>query len=178
MSNDGKNQYISRADVLRIVDETAEYKPARLARNDDYKQGWIDACEWTKQELNCQIYHSEVAPIVHAEWEIKLVSGKAKAVCSRCGMPNKKYTPPYCPHCGAKMERCELGDDESELQCAIEVISGVCAQSKNRCAKCLLGEVREIGTYCKIKDSEDFPSDWIPKGMIRKNQEAKNHDTN
>ena len=26
-----------------------------------------------------------------------------KAVCSLCDVPNKQYTPPYCPHCGADM---------------------------------------------------------------------------
>ena len=28
-----------------------------------------------------------------------------KSVCSLCGNPNKQYKPPYCPHCGAKMDK-------------------------------------------------------------------------
>ena len=44
------------------------------------------------------------------EWVWKLFpkadgAVERKAVCSLCGAPNKQYTPPYCPHCGAKMER-------------------------------------------------------------------------
>jgi hypothetical protein len=42
------------------------------------------------------------------KWEMKLVEkngvAEMKAVCNLCGMPNKQYTPPYCPHCGAKMD--------------------------------------------------------------------------
>ena len=42
------------------------------------------------------------------KWEMKQVEkngiAEMKAVCSLCGVPNKQYTPPYCPHCGAKME--------------------------------------------------------------------------
>lgn len=47
---------------------------------------------------------ADVASVVHAEWVMKDVSGEMKAVCTHCGKPNKQYTPPYCPHCGAKME--------------------------------------------------------------------------
>ena len=42
------------------------------------------------------------------EWVWKLFpkddgTVERKAVCSLCGEPNKQYTPPYCPHCGADM---------------------------------------------------------------------------
>ena len=43
----------------------------------------------------------------HGHWEFRLVCkngvAEQKAVCSLCGEPNKQYTPPYCPHCGAYM---------------------------------------------------------------------------
>lgn len=44
------------------------------------------------------------------KWEYIVTHGVAekKAVCSLCGVPNKQYMPPYCPHCGAKMD----GDSE------------------------------------------------------------------
>lgn len=46
----------------------------------------------------------DVTPVVHAKWIMKDVSGEIKAVCTHCGKPNKQYQPPYCPHCGAKMD--------------------------------------------------------------------------
>ena len=27
-----------------------------------------------------------------------------KAYCTVCNKPNKQYQPPFCPHCGAKMD--------------------------------------------------------------------------
>ena len=53
---------------------------------------------------------ADVAPVVHAHWEMKPVDTTPgtyhlkKAFCSNCGKPNKQYRPPYCPHCGAKMD--------------------------------------------------------------------------
>lgn len=60
---------------------------------------------------------ADVAPIIHAKWEMGRVyvngcegSGEEKAFCSHCNQSNKQYTPPYCPHCGAKMDE-EDNDD-------------------------------------------------------------------
>lgn len=54
---------------------------------------------------------ADAAPIIHAKWEMRRVyvngcegSGEEKAFCSHCNKSNKQYTPPYCPHCGAKMD--------------------------------------------------------------------------
>lgn len=47
---------------------------------------------------------ADVAPVVYARWVKRFVNGKEKAVCTNCGKPNKQYTPPYCPHCGAIMD--------------------------------------------------------------------------
>lgn len=47
---------------------------------------------------------ADAVKVVHARWEIRIIEGKEKACCSHCNQPNKKYTPPYCPHCGAKMD--------------------------------------------------------------------------
>lgn len=46
------------------------------------------------------------------KWEYIVAHGVAekKAVCSLCGVPNKQYKPPYCPHCGAKMDAPKDGD--------------------------------------------------------------------
>lgn len=34
----------------------------------------------------------------------KWIDRDGKTWCSRCDASNKQYKPPYCPHCGAKME--------------------------------------------------------------------------
>lgn len=48
---------------------------------------------------------ADYAPVIHARWETRIIDGKEKACCSNCWKPNKQYTPPYCPHCGAKMDK-------------------------------------------------------------------------
>lgn len=47
---------------------------------------------------------ADAVKVVHSRWEIRIIEGKEKACCSHCDQPNKLYTPPYCPHCGAKMD--------------------------------------------------------------------------
>lgn len=42
----------------------------------------------------------EYAPVIHARW----IDHDGKTRCSKCGASNKQYKPPFCPHCGAKME--------------------------------------------------------------------------
>lgn len=53
---------------------------------------------------------ADVAPVVHGKWEMR-PTGMAtdtgpeyKAYCTVCNEPNKQYQPPFCPHCGAKMD--------------------------------------------------------------------------
>lgn len=53
---------------------------------------------------------ADVAPVVHGRWEMR-PTGMAtdtgpeyKAYCTICNEPNKQYRPPFCPHCGAKMD--------------------------------------------------------------------------
>lgn len=52
---------------------------------------------------------ADVEEVKHGEWIDKLVEcngvAEIKSVCSLCGNPNKRYKPPYCPHCGAKMDK-------------------------------------------------------------------------
>lgn len=50
------------------------------------------------------------ADVVHGRWEMR-PTGMAtdtgpeyKAYCTICNEPNKQYRPPFCPHCGAKMD--------------------------------------------------------------------------
>lgn len=57
---------------------------------------------------------ADVAPVVHGRWEMKQTGRRTdtgveyKAYCTACNEPNKQYQPPFCPHCGAKMDG---GDD-------------------------------------------------------------------
>lgn len=57
-----------------------------------------------------EIPTADVALVVHGRWEMR-PTGMAtdtgpeyKAYCTVCNEPNKQYQPPYCPHCGAKMD--------------------------------------------------------------------------
>jgi rubrerythrin len=43
---------------------------------------------------------ADVEEVKHGEWEDR----DGKTWCSLCGQSNKQYKPPYCPHCGAKMD--------------------------------------------------------------------------
>ena len=58
----------------------------------------------------------DAVPVVHGRWEMR-PTGMAtdtgpeyKAYCTVCNEPNKQYQPPFCPHCGAKMD----GGDNTE----------------------------------------------------------------
>lgn len=43
---------------------------------------------------------ADVVEVVHAHW----IDRDEKTWCSNCDASNKQYKPPYCPHCGAKMD--------------------------------------------------------------------------
>ena len=43
---------------------------------------------------------ADAVEVVHANW----IDRDGKTWCSACGASNKQYKPPYCPHCGAKMD--------------------------------------------------------------------------
>ena len=47
----------------------------------------------------------DVAPVVHAHWEHKLVPrlGYPVPICSHCG-ESRRETSDFCPDCGAKMD--------------------------------------------------------------------------
>ena len=52
--------------------------------------------------LRCMEYTPtiEAEPVRHGRW----IDRDGKTWCSLCDMSNKAYKPPYCPHCGAKMD--------------------------------------------------------------------------
>ena len=101
-------EYIKREAVLRAV------------------QGQRSPCRSPAQNrmLDClkaaviRISAADVAPVVHGRWEMR-PTGMAtdtgpeyKAYCTICNEPNKQYRPPFCPHCGAKMDG--GGDHEAD----------------------------------------------------------------
>lgn len=58
--------------------------------------------------LGCMVWKAvstmkavDAAPVVHAYW----YDSDGKAWCSACDNSNKAYKPPFCPHCGAKMDK-------------------------------------------------------------------------
>lgn len=65
------------------------------------------------ERQSCPIWKApaaDVEPVRHGRWEMR-PTGMAtdtgpeyKAYCTVCNEPNKQYQPPYCPHCGAKMD--------------------------------------------------------------------------
>jgi len=44
----------------------------------------------------------DVSSVVHGRWIYD--ADAEKTYCSECSAYNKQYKPPYCPHCGAKMD--------------------------------------------------------------------------
>ena len=67
--------------------------------------------KWLSEEFEIEdAPAADVAPVVHGRWEMR-PTGMAtdtgpeyKAYCTICNEPNKQYRPPFCPHCGAKMD--------------------------------------------------------------------------
>ena len=74
----------------------------------DYNCGYDD-CLTAVQDTISDIPAADVTEIIHGKWIDKLIESngvaEVKSVCSLCGVPNKQYKPPYCPHCGAKMNK-------------------------------------------------------------------------
>ena len=81
----------------------------------DVIEDYGDGCDFgfsrraIKSAIN-SIPAADVAPVVHGRWEMR-PTGMAtdtgpeyKAYCTVCNEPNKQYQPPFCPHCGAKMD--------------------------------------------------------------------------
>lgn len=74
---------------------------------------WLDNCAIG---VNAAIWEvasfptADVAPVAYGRWEMRpteMVTDTGpeyKAYCTVCNEPNKQYQPPFCPHCGAKMD--------------------------------------------------------------------------
>lgn len=94
------SEYINRGTAFDAVTDLAGKASTRSA----YEAVWKSARALKK------IPAADVAPVVHGRWEMR-PTGMAtdtgpeyKAYCTACNEPNKQYHPPFCPHCGAKMD--------------------------------------------------------------------------
>lgn len=116
--------YISREAAVTIADYAAdEYPydkdPKKPETYSDYNQGWNDACDYIRGELDDE-KSADVEPVRHGNWNIQRSHKSALClVCSACGrkVDNDaigillvhgengvaRHLYPYC-HCGAKMD--------------------------------------------------------------------------
>ena len=95
--------------AMLIFDDDVLYQLYILVKNRGEMKGLIPI--YNKSEpITVKIANAaDAAEVVHGEWIDELVEcngvAEIKSVCSLCGNPNKQYKPPYCPHCGAKMDK-------------------------------------------------------------------------
>lgn len=84
-----EKEYIDRGLILGAI---AKY----FAKADDSgEQSAMDIWKGIKK-----IPAADVVEVKHGEW----IDRDEKTWCSNCDASNKQYKPPYCPHCGAKMD--------------------------------------------------------------------------
>jgi hypothetical protein len=93
------------------IREIEQINPVDYGAMWDYEaHHWAGECLRDCKEAIDSIPAADVAPVVHGRWEMR-PTGMAtdtgpeyKAYCTICNEPNKQYRPPFCPHCGAKMD--------------------------------------------------------------------------
>lgn len=59
-------------------------------------------------ENRCINTVADVVPVVHGRWgtgRFNLETGNYEEQCTRCRNFSKEYGKPYCPNCGAKMNK-------------------------------------------------------------------------
>lgn len=103
---------ISRKALLDEIDRRQKDDPYKKLRGpvERWIRRWGYDILWT---IVRYFPAAEVPEVKQGEWKWEYVVNygvaEKKAVCSLCGEPNKRYMPPYCPHCGAEMKKV---DDE------------------------------------------------------------------
>lgn len=107
--DDFPDDLIRRREVYAMLDDIGG-----AVAEEDYFKGWdaaIDAACDTLMDVDSVMPATvDVETIArlfaHGKWNLH----DGKTWCSVCGNSNKAYNPPYCPHCGAKMD----GGNENE----------------------------------------------------------------
>lgn len=113
-------EYIERTEELvlamnagaRAIENTRRYHGAIYNKNvfseDSQEIPYLLAAKVLREVSDAPA--ADVAQVVHGRWEMR-PTGMAtdtgpeyKAYCTVCNEPNKQYQPPFCPHCGAKMD--------------------------------------------------------------------------
>ena len=92
----------------------AKYISAEIAKKalaeSDLIPRYAESCKPITDRIIDSLPAADVAPVVHGRWEMRPTGMETdtgpeyKAYCTVCNEPNKQYQPPYCPHCGAKMD--------------------------------------------------------------------------
>lgn len=128
------SKYIGKDKLISALRETGESKQRETAAVDDTNK-YIDkdvlvsdlkAANESDRMVYMGVFDiineqpiADVKEVRYGRWERRLVEKNGitemKSVCSECGKPNKRYTPPYCPHCGARMDSVTMVLSEKEL---------------------------------------------------------------
>ncbi len=113
-------EYIERTEELvlamnagaRAIENTRRYHGAVYSKNvfldDSQEISYLQAAKVLREVSDAPA--ADVAPVAYGRWEMrptKMVTDTGpeyKAYCTVCNEPNKQYQPPFCPHCGAKMD--------------------------------------------------------------------------
>lgn len=94
--------------MARFIDADAlidylQYNLGLLGKPDVDKEPIAHGCYIVLEDMLVRILTTHTADVVevrHGEW----IDRDGKTWCSLCQASNKQYKPPYCPHCGAKMD--------------------------------------------------------------------------
>ena len=102
-------EYIKREAAIAYIREQSEECQKAFEELGGESGIYADAYNDLAEDFY-RIPSADVAPVVHGRWEMR-PTGMAtdtgpeyKAYCTVCNEPNKQYQPPFCPHCGAKMD--------------------------------------------------------------------------
>ena len=102
-------EYIKREDAIAYIREQSEECQKAFEELGGESGIYADAYNDLAEDFY-RIPAADVAPVVHGRWEMRptgMVTDTGpeyKAYCTVCNEPNKQYQPPFCPHCGAKMD--------------------------------------------------------------------------
>lgn len=103
-------------DMNKLAIESGENKALLIFNDDALYQLYIALKNRLETKRMIPVYNraveantADVAEVKHGKWREKLIESNGvaeiKSVCSLCGKTNKRYMPPFCPHCGAKMDK-------------------------------------------------------------------------